>query len=117
LFTFLGGTFPKVLQKVQVTLLDQELCQKAYEGISDITDGMICSGRGGKGTCEGDSGGPLQCLEPAADLQRWTLYGLTSWAVGCAEERFPSVAARVGLYREWIANNIGDKHNGCIVSA
>ncbi|KAJ6219678.1 hypothetical protein RDWZM_005490 [Blomia tropicalis] len=116
------GKFPTILQKVTINVIDPIECKKAYETVANITDGMICSGEDGKGTCEGDSGGPLQCLDHVSNdnilvtnnannnnldiNQRWTLYGLTSWAVGCAEGPFPSVAARVALYRDWIAQTI-----------
>lgn len=67
----------------------------------------------------GDSGGPTQCLNSSPTMPsgksddgdddlRWTLYGLTSWAVGCAEDKYPSVAARVAYYRQWIADTMAD---------
>ena len=88
-------------------MIHQDECKNAYHEIANVTEGMICSGQKNEGTCQGDSGGPLQCLESNDDAQlRWSLYGLTSWAVGCAEEKYPSVAARVARYRDWIADNI-----------
>lgn len=79
-----------------------------------MTEGMICSGQFNAGTCSGDSGGPLSCLLSNAPSEnsnadpRWTLYGLTSFAIGCAEEKYPSVAARVAYYRQWIADTMAD---------
>ncbi len=130
------GEFPKILQKVPVKWVEQETCQKAYEEHVNVTAGMICSGQLNAGTCSGenyervflsqfltssiillgDSGGPTQCLNSSPMLSRkfddddlrWTLYGLTSWAVGCAEEKYPSVAARVAYYRQWIADTMAD---------
>lgn len=119
------GAFPVILKQVKVDLVDFEHCTKVYKQIVNVTDGMMCSGRKGKGTCSGDSGkcgqqstflcssnnllqgGPLQCLEDNSD-GRWSLYGLTSWAVGCAENRYPSVAARVVKFRDWIAERIAE---------
>lgn len=99
-----GGNFPQVLQKVCVSLVGLAECQRQYQEIIEVTDTMICSGREGKGTCGGDSGGPLQCLDDTD--HRWTLYGLTSWAVGCAEDGFPSVATNVHSLRQWVADQI-----------
>lgn len=48
----LEGGFPMILQKVSVGLVDSEECNKAYEGIANVTDSMICSGKDGMGTCE-----------------------------------------------------------------
>lgn len=74
---------------------------------------MICLGEGGSGTCEGDSGGPFQCINNITmitndtDVEpRWSLYGLTSWAVGCAEDQYPSVATNIAVLRDWIYEQI-----------
>ena len=73
---------------------------------------MICLGEGGSGTCEGDSGGPFQCINNITMITndtvepRWSLYGLTSWAVGCAEDQYPSVATNIAVLRDWIYEQI-----------
>ncbi|NBU72025.1 MAG: serine protease [Bacteroidetes bacterium] len=55
--TFEGGNVSKVLMKVDVDLLTQEQCEKAYP--KKIFDTMICAGfdDGGRDSCQGDSGG------------------------------------------------------------
>lgn len=73
---------------------------------------MICLGEGGSGTCEGDSGGPFQCVDNfmtrnmIKSHSRWSLYGLTSWAIGCAEDQYPSVATNIIALRDWIYEQI-----------
>ncbi|KAH9416520.1 Transmembrane protease serine 5 [Dermatophagoides pteronyssinus] len=106
------GEFPKILQKVCVNIVDHQDCRRRYSEVINVTDTMICLGEGGSGTCEGDSGGPFQCIDNlmmknAIEAQpRWSLYGLTSWAIGCAEDQFPSVATNILALREWIYEQI-----------
>ena len=108
----LDGEFPKILQKVCVNIVDHQDCRRRYSEVINVTDTMICLGEGGSGTCEGDSGGPFQCIDNlmmknAIEAQpRWSLYGLTSWAIGCAEDQFPSVATNILALREWIYEQI-----------
>lgn len=111
--------FPVVLQKVCVDLIDRNDCRRRYKELMNITETMICSGQGGKGTCEGDSGGPLQCVEKISfDMlspngtiitkinSRFALYGLTSWAIGCGEDQYPSVGSNINTVRDWIVDQI-----------
>ena len=57
---------------------------------------MICAGyqHGKHDSCQGDSGGPL--------VARNKLVGVVSWGIGCAEDGFPGVYARVSSVRDWI---------------
>src|SRR6218665_365547 len=106
---YVTGRMMPVLQKVEVPLVPLEKCKTRYEGVANITTSMICSGTEGHATCEGDSGGPLQCLEPNAQqngTDTYYLYGLTSFAVGCATAHFPSVNCRVPKFRDWIADKM-----------
>ncbi|KPM10829.1 serine protease-like protein 9 [Sarcoptes scabiei] len=121
------GKFPRLMQKVCVDLIDQDQCREVYKTVINVTDRMICSGRNGKGTCQGDSGGPLQCMSKmiasstsssswsnhlAMEQNRWSLYGLTSYGIGCAYNQFPSVAANISALRDWIADHlIASKRN------
>ena len=77
----------------------------------DITDNMICSGvgEGGKGSCSGDSGGPLMVrIEDGTYLQ----VGIVSWgytannAAGCSLEAEFSAFTRVARYQDWIRDTV-----------
>jgi trypsin len=96
---------PDKLQKVDVPLVTQAECNKAYAG--KITDRMICAGytSGGKDSCQGDSGGPLVSK---ADDGHTYLIGVVSWGKGCARAGYPGVYSKVNAAIEWINTTIAE---------
>ncbi|NP_777355.1 kallikrein-14 isoform X1 [Mus musculus] len=87
--------YPTALQCVNVNIMSEQACHRAYPGI--ITSGMVCAGvpEGGKDSCQGDSGGPLVC---GGQLQ-----GLVSWGMErCAMPGYPGVYANLCNYHSWI---------------
>ena len=92
-------SIPDLLQKVDVPLITQAQCDKAYPG--KITDRMICAGfpQGGKDSCQGDSGGPLVAK---ADDGHTYLIGVVSWGRGCARAGYPGVYSKVNAAMDWI---------------
>lgn len=92
-----------VLMEVDVPLVSQRACRKAYS--FGLTDAMICAGykRGGKDACQGDSGGPL-VIEDEGEL---LLVGTVSWGHGCARPNAYGVYGRVSMAAEWIDEVIG----------
>ncbi|XP_076879932.1 transmembrane protease serine 9 isoform X2 [Brachyhypopomus gauderio] len=94
------GELSSILQKAQVSVLEQSDCRHSYGG--GVTASMMCAGymEGGRDTCLGDSGGPLACREPQG---RWFVAGVTSWGQGCGRSGFPGVYARVTAVREWLS--------------
>jgi trypsin len=87
------GTGPAdTFQKVDVPVLGDAYCAKAYASEGYTADGEICAGyaEGGKDSCQGDSGGPL--------VLNGRLFGVVSWGVGCADAGNPGVYAEVATY-------------------
>ncbi|XP_078093566.1 transmembrane protease serine 6 [Mustelus asterias] len=93
------GSVANVLQKVDVKLVDQSTCNKAYS--YTITPRMICAGyaEGEKDSCQGDSGGPLVCQQSSG---RWFLAGIVSYGYGCARPGYYGVYTRVTRFLDWI---------------
>jgi len=91
-----SGPSPDILQEAELPIVDFDDCKKFY-GYGNITvfDGMLCAGGYGKGTCKGDSGGPLTFANSEG---RHVLVGATSWGIGC-HEGLPDVYADISFYR------------------
>lgn len=89
------------LRSVAQPVITNAVCAATFGGI--IIPSTICiSTAGGRGTCNGDSGGPLTVPSGGARLQ----IGVVSFgaAAGC-ERGFPAGFARVSSFRTWIDNN------------
>ncbi|KAK3875359.1 hypothetical protein Pcinc_019769 [Petrolisthes cinctipes] len=86
------------LRQVDVPTLGTAECDAVY-GI--VTDNQICiDALGGKGTCNGDSGGPLN--------YNGVTLGITSFgsSAGC-EAGYPDAFTRVTAYLDWIQAQTG----------
>ncbi|XP_046388772.1 mite allergen Eur m 3-like [Ischnura elegans] len=96
-----GGDLPDDLYEVNIWIWDHDQCNAAYEpdGLTVYPE-QICADtpEGNKGSCNGDSGGPLFVDNKVV--------GLVSWARGCDTKGFPTVYTRVSAYRDWIDNKI-----------
>ncbi|KAB5553823.1 hypothetical protein PHYPO_G00043140 [Pangasianodon hypophthalmus] len=103
--------FPKTLQEVQVPIVSNSDCAKAY-GSGSITDNMMCAGltQGGKDSCQGDSGGPLVVKIGGT----WVEAGIVSFGHECALPNFPGVYTRVSQYEDWINSKISNNQPGFI---
>jgi len=103
----LGYEYPKVLQTVDVPVVSQDDCRKAYLPFGrKVENSMICAGysTGGKDSCDGDSGGPLTYKENG----RSYLIGVVSWGhPKCALPEYPGVYARVTTALDWIQEELG----------
>jgi len=91
-----GGVTSAILQKVDVPLVSDEQCRRAY-GAGMVHGSMLCAGEGGKDSCQGDSGGPLRC----GGVQ----CGVVSWGYSCANPSYPGVYTELSYYVDWIARN------------
>ncbi|NXI06103.1 ACRO protein, partial [Pachycephala philippinensis] len=93
-----------ILQQAKVQLVDNKLCNSSEWLHGYINDFNVCSGQGGIGTCQGDSGGPVVCQDKYADFF-WQI-GVTSWGIGCARPKRPSVSTSTQYYYNWIQAKI-----------
>ena len=104
---------PEQLQKVRLTTVSNWLCAKVYQDspIARINPNMICAAgdirEGGRGSCAGDSGSPLMAASRHR-RRRLSVVGITSWSIGCARPRRPSVFTRVTYFLDWIIYNTAD---------
>ena len=67
---------------------------------------MVCVGGKGSSICNGDSGGPLSCLEDG----KWVVRGAASWitSLTCPGNTY-SVYARVSSHVKWINRYVQSK--------
>lgn len=92
-----GGPTTTQLQRVNIVIADQTYCRNKYVNLGYyVHNTQVCAydPRVEKGSCHGDSGGPLTV--------GGKLVGLVSWANGCASTSYPTVYTRVVSYLDWI---------------
>ena len=96
-----GDTLPNRLQKVQVPIVSNDVCNSADAYGGQIQGSEMCAGltTGGKDSCQGDSGGPLVMRYAG----QWVQAGVVSWGDGCAQPNKYGVYARVASFKDWIA--------------
>jgi len=93
------------LKQLMVRIIPGGVCKrKDWYGNAFHPPLMMCAGYkgGGKDTCGGDSGGPLNCL--SLKDGRWRLAGVTSWGTVCASAKRPGVYVRIPSLLKWIRN-------------
>jgi len=86
------------LKQASAPVASHSECRRTNGGSVDESS-MVCVGGKGSSVCNGDSGGPLSCMEGG----RWVLRGAASWVTSktCPGDTF-SVYARVSSYINWI---------------
>ncbi|KAM4610329.1 chymotrypsin-like elastase family member 2A isoform 2-T2 [Polymixia lowei] len=97
-----GGPIADTLQQAYLPVVSHSNCSKPDWWGSLVTNNMICAGGGGQlASCNGDSGGPLNCQNPDGS---WDVHGVVSFgsSLGCNYPKKPSVFTRVSAYIPWI---------------
>uniref|UniRef100_A0A8D2CQL0 pancreatic elastase II n=1 Tax=Sciurus vulgaris TaxID=55149 RepID=A0A8D2CQL0_SCIVU len=102
-----NGALPDVLQQGLLLVVDYATCSSPSWWGSSVKTNMVCAGGDGViSSCNGDSGGPLNCQ--AAD-GRWQVHGVVSFgSLGCNYYHKPSVFTRVSNYIDWIQKVIAN---------
>jgi elastase-2 len=107
-----SNVLPQFLQKVTIPLISTAECAQRLSPVSGAlpTDNMVClyDASGAIGSCNGDSGGPLNCNYPSASDSRRVVFGVTSWGIsggGSCLPSYPSVYTRTAAYLIWIRDN------------
>lgn len=96
-----GGATSTVLRGVDNVILPNSVCAETYGNVA-INDATICiDTTGGRGVCNGDSGGPLTVVD-GQQIQ----VGIASFvhSSGC-QSGLPHVFERVAAHLTWIHNN------------
>jgi len=102
-----SNTLPNTLQKASIGVLSLDQCRNQVGSIGNVWDGHIClyDPQENIGSCNGDSGGPLNCPLGGSTV----VAGVTSWgvssALGNCLQTYPSVYTRSSNYLAWIAAN------------
>ncbi|XP_026638069.1 chymotrypsin-like elastase family member 2A [Microtus ochrogaster] len=97
-----NGATPDVLQQGRLLVVDYATCSKSTWWGSTVKQSMVCAGGDGvTSSCNGDSGGPLNCQ---ASNGKWQVHGIVSFgsSLGCNYPRKPSVFTRVSNFIDWI---------------
>ncbi|XP_053685947.1 serine protease snake-like [Sabethes cyaneus] len=110
------GDQPAELHEVDLPLVDQNECNRLLSSPPSrrlrqgVLPSQICAGEltGGKDTCEGDSGGPLQVRSQDPSC-RYDIVGITSIGGICGTARKPGVYTRVSYYIQWIDSIVWKK--------
>jgi len=114
-----GGPTTNILQVVELPLVSNEdAVSIGWYAPTQITTDMLCAGllgEGGIDACQGDSGGPLVVPDPGSPLG-FSVAGVTSWGIGCAQPQHPGVWARVSHFESWIASHTGLSWNGPVTT-
>ncbi|XP_038603225.1 chymotrypsin-like elastase family member 2A [Tachyglossus aculeatus] len=90
----------------RLLVVDFQTCSSSSWWGSSVKTNMVCAGGDGViSSCNGDSGGPLNCQ--GANGQ-WEVHGVVSFgsALSCNYYRKPSVFTRVSNYNSWITQVI-----------
>ncbi|XP_075122001.1 chymotrypsin-like elastase family member 1 [Leptodactylus fuscus] len=100
-----GGSLATILQQATLPVVAHSTCSLSSWWGSSVKTTMICAGGDGvKSSCNGDSGGPLNCAVNGV----YQVHGIVSFGstLGCNYKQKPSVFTKVSSYNSWINSNI-----------
>ncbi|XP_073519330.1 chymotrypsin-like elastase family member 1 [Phyllobates terribilis] len=100
-----GGSLAAILQQATLPVVSHSTCSLSNWWGSTVKTSMVCAGGDGvKSSCNGDSGGPLNCAVGGV----YQVHGIVSFgsSLGCNYYQKPSVFTKVSSYISWINSNI-----------
>lgn len=92
------GAPSSCLLEVSLPVFDLGKCRRAYPDLHTTSQFCVGLPEGGKDACQGDSGGPVI----KATASGYTLVGVVSWGIGCADAGKPGVYTRIHQVRDFI---------------
>merc|ERR1719347_2312706 len=102
-----GGISPVLRMVEDLPIISNSDCNAIY-GI--VGSGVVCiDTTGGKGSCNGDAGGPLVMkANMKAAGQQWKQVGIVSFgSSACCEVGYPAGFTRTEYYLDWISSETG----------
>ncbi|XP_040889559.1 elastase-1-like [Toxotes jaculatrix] len=98
--TSTGGSLSSQLKQAYLPVVDYQTCSSSGWWGSTVKTTMVCAGGGAESGCNGDSGGPLNCLVNG----KYYVHGIASFvsSFGCNFPKKPTVFTRVSAYIEWM---------------
>uniref|UniRef100_UPI0037E8869A elastase-1-like n=1 Tax=Semicossyphus pulcher TaxID=241346 RepID=UPI0037E8869A len=102
--TSTGGSLSYQLKQAYLPLVDHKTCTSSGWWGSTVKPSMVCGGGGAESGCNGDSGGPLNCLVNG----QYYVHGIASFVsgYGCNYPKKPTVFTRVSAFTDWVNNII-----------
>lgn len=102
--TSASNVLPNILQRANIQVIAEAECNTRMAPVAGarVGPGQICLYTPGIGSCNGDSGGPLNCQDARGTI----ISGVTSWGIqsgGACLQTYPSVYTRTGFFLDWIA--------------
>uniref|UniRef100_A0A3B3VKP6 Chymotrypsin like elastase 3A n=1 Tax=Poecilia latipinna TaxID=48699 RepID=A0A3B3VKP6_9TELE len=95
------GPMPDILQQASLPVVEHSVCSRSDWWGHTVKTTMVCAGGDVVSACNGDSGGPLNCLGQDG---RWYIQGVTSFVSSavCNEVQKPTVFTRTSAFTEWL---------------
>ncbi|XP_063806804.1 chymotrypsin-like elastase family member 1 [Pseudophryne corroboree] len=100
-----NGSLATILQQATLPVVAHATCSTSAWWGSTVKTTMICAGGDGvRSSCNGDSGGPLNCSVSGV----YQVHGIVSFgsSLGCNYYQKPSVFTRVSAFTSWINSNV-----------
>ncbi len=100
---YTNGPMPDKLQQALLPVVEHSVCSRSDWWGSTVKTTMICAGGDVIAGCNGDSGGPLNCMGKDG---RWYVQGVTSFVSSrvCNEVKKPTVFTRISAFTDWLTD-------------